>query len=105
MLKNSLTKLRDKYDNLPSIITMDVVIPSFRVNEFYLDKMVSVEKDQRVDHRFVIVIDRNIEEISPEQIEHLQNLEKTTPTRVRVNEKNMGASFSRNRGMKESHSD
>ncbi|CAJ0844825.1 3796_t:CDS:2 [Entrophospora sp. SA101] len=48
-----------------------------------------------------IVVDRNIEDISPEQIDYLRNLEKAAPARVRVNEQNMGASFSRNRGMQE----
>ncbi|CAJ0747015.1 12919_t:CDS:2 [Entrophospora sp. SA101] len=70
ILKNSLAKLKNKYNNLTDIVTMDVVIPSFR-------------------------------DISPEQIDYLRNLEKAAPARVRVNEQNMGASFSRNRGMQE----
>jgi len=100
-----LEKLKDKYNNLTDVITMDVVIPSFRVDSFYLDSMVSIEKDKRTDHRFVVVVDKNIGDITTEQLECLRNLERNSPTRVRMNEKNMGASFSRNRGMQESHSD
>ena len=105
ILQSALEKLKDKYNNLTDVITIDVVIPSFRVDGFYLGSIVSIEKDERVNHRFVVVVDKNIRDITKEQLEYLKNLERNSPTRVRINEKNMGASFSRNRGMQESHSD
>jgi len=104
-LQGSLEKLKDKYNNLTNVITIDVVIPCFRIDSFCLDSMVSIEKDKRTDHRFVVVVDKNIGDITVEQLEYLRSLERDYPTRVRINEKNMGASFSRNRGMQESYSD
>ena len=84
---------------------MDIIIPCFRIDKNCLDKIISIEREPKVDHRFIIVVDKSIDDISPEKLEYLINLEKTYPVRVRVNEKNMGASFSRNRGIQESHSE
>lgn len=105
ILKNSLDELKKRYNNLKPVLTLDIVVPCFRIDEKCLDRILSIKKDPRVDHRFIIIVDRNIEDIPQEKITYLKNLEKTYPIRVRVNEKNEGASFSRNRGMEESHSD
>jgi glycosyltransferase involved in cell wall biosynthesis len=105
MIKDNMNKLKEKYENLNSILTLDIVIPCFRIDEKCLNRILSIKKDSKVDHRFILVIDKNINDVSQEKINYLKNLEKLYQIRIRVNEENSGASFSRNRGAQESHSD
>lgn len=105
ILSESINIIKKKYKNLKPIITIDVVVPCYRINKFYIEKILEISSDERTDHRFIIIIDKNIEDINKNTYNYLKECEEKYNVRIRVNEKNMGASYSRNKGLKESHSD
>jgi len=71
-----LNKLKEKYKNLNSALPLDIVAPCFRIDENCLNRILSIKSDPRVDHRFIIIVDRNIKDIPQEKIDYLKNLEK-----------------------------
>ena len=88
--------------SVEKLLTLDVVIPSYRVNLEFLEPILQLPSPKTCSVMFVIIID---EPNSP-SVNILQQKYGADPfVRIRVNEANQGASASRNRGMKESAAD
>ncbi|KAL6297980.1 glycosyltransferase family 2 protein [Sparassis latifolia] len=79
-------------------LTLDVVIPCYRVLLPYLDAFLSLESSTTCTVMFIIIID---DPRSP-NISQLDEYSGRPDVRIRINDVNRGASASRNRGMKES---
>ncbi|KAF7799107.1 hypothetical protein EIP86_010337 [Pleurotus ostreatoroseus] len=80
-------------------LTVDVVVPCYRVNMEYLDRFFSLDIPPTCSVMFIIIID---DPRSP-NIESLLSAYGQRPdVRIRVNKTNLGASASRNRGLQES---
>lgn len=80
-------------------LTLDVVIPSFRVQLQFLEFMLNLKPSPTCTTMFIIIID---DPHSPARVELETRFASRPDVRVRTNEKNLGASASRNRGMAES---
>ena len=80
-------------------LTIDVVIPCYRVMMDYIDKFLALEVPPTCSVMFIIIIDNPN---SP----HIDTLQerygRRFDVRIRVNKQNSGASASRNRGLSES---
>ena len=91
---------------LPSVSTMttiDVCVPMYRINVEFVRDLLTLDVPPNCDTRFCVCLDSKP---TPEQVKILSNLEtRDHRLRVRINDKNMGASETRNRLMKESHYD
>lgn len=87
----------------PTMITIDVVVPSYRVNIIALRKILSIKQPMDVATMFFIIIDNPSAHNTPA----VQQLERDFLGRVRVRNlpTNMGASAARNRGIDESAAD
>ena len=100
-----------------SLLLLDVVIPSYRIELQYLQDICSIQVPSYMRTTFIIIIDNPShlvklidpsENISPSKAASLleRRLVESSGTdnnvRVRCNNENMGASASRNRGIKES---
>ena len=72
--------------------TLDILIPSHRASEFHLLRMLDVPKPDRLEVRFVIVLDNPEARVSPRLA---RRLERDDATLIR-NAENLGASASRN---------
>ena len=82
-------------------LTLDVVIPLYRVDLNFLDPIVQLRPPKTSVMFIIIVDDPNSPSLNP-----LQQKYGADPfVRIRVNKANLGASASRNRGMKESAAD
>jgi glycosyltransferase involved in cell wall biosynthesis len=96
----AITKwLRNKDVPMQKKMTLDVVVPSYRVQMKFLKPILELKASATCDVMWIIIID------DPESpsIPELQREHGMRPDiRIRVNAKNSGASASRNRGMKES---
>lgn len=80
-------------------LTIDVVIPCYRVIISYLDAILSLEPSPTCSVMFIIIID----DPSSSAITSLKCKYSHRPdVRIRINKENLGASASRNRGMAES---
>jgi hypothetical protein len=86
---------------VPKKLILDVVTPSYRVNEDYLRAICELAVPENCSTQFVIIVD------NPAHGEIRKILEDSYEdrVRVRVNDTNRGASFSRNRGLDESSAD
>lgn len=86
----------------PRLLTIDVVIPSYRVQLPFLDRILSLQSSSTCVVMFIIIVDDPC-------ASSICELEKKYGCRpdvcIRVNTENLGASASRNRGMKESAAD
>ncbi|KIK36718.1 glycosyltransferase family 2 protein [Suillus luteus UH-Slu-Lm8-n1] len=83
-------------------MTLDVVIPSYRVLLPFLDAILALKESPTCETMFIIIIDNPH---SSKIIELEAKYAHRPDIRIRVNESNLGASASRNRGMKESAAD
>ena len=83
------------------IVTIDVIVPTFRCMEEKLRSIVCLSSPACYSVRFIIIID------DPAHASLRERLERDFRDRVlvRVNETNMGASYSRNRGLNEATAD
>ncbi|KAF8897998.1 NAD-dependent epimerase/dehydratase [Gymnopilus junonius] len=80
-------------------LTLDVVIPCYRVDLAILDIILALKSSASCTVMFIIIID----DPSSPYISHLQSRHsRRSDVRIRVNKSNLGASASRNRGMDES---
>ncbi|KAH9475745.1 GDP-mannose 3,5-epimerase 2 [Psilocybe cubensis] len=94
--------LHDQACNPNRMVTIDVVIPCYRVDISILDRILSLKPTTTACVMFIIIID---DPLSP-NISQLESKYSSRPdVRIRVNRKNLGASASRNRGMEESAAD
>jgi GT2 family glycosyltransferase len=83
----------------PRVLTLDVVIPSFRVIIPYLRAILDLKPSSSCSVLFFIIIDNP----HAPQIPELQSLyAHRADVRIRVNAQNMGTSATRNRGINES---
>lgn len=80
-------------------LTLDVVIPCYRVQMSFLDSILQLHSSDTCSVMFIIIIDNPL---SPHISELLRKYEHRPDVRIRINPKNLGASASRNRGMEES---
>ncbi len=100
-----------------SIVLLDVVIPSYRIELSYLQDLCSIEIPTYMRTTFIIIVDNPLklvkmfdpfEKISPSKAASMLEMHLVVSSgtdnniRVRCNDVNMGASASRNRGIKES---
>ncbi|KAG1888066.1 glycosyltransferase family 2 protein [Suillus subluteus] len=83
-------------------MTLDIVIPSYRVVLAFLDPILALKESPTCDTMFIVIIDNPH---SPQITELEAKYAHRSDVRIRVNESNLGASASRNRGMKESAAD
>ena len=94
--------LSQKAPSVEKLLTLDIVIPSYRVDLNFLDPILQLRPPNNCSVMFIIIID---DPNSP-SIDPLQQKYGADPfVRIRVNKTNLGASASRNRGMKESAAD
>lgn len=91
--------------NAPSVkklLTLDVIIPSYRVDLKFLDPILQLRPPKTCSVMFIIIVDNP----NSPSLNLLQQKYGADPfVRIRVNKANLGASASRNRGMKESAAD
>lgn len=80
-------------------LTLDVVIPSFRVQLQFLEPILNLKPSPTCTTMFITIID---DPHAPARIELETKFASRPDVRIRTNDKNLGASASRNRGMKES---
>jgi len=88
--------------SVKKLLTLDVIIPSYRVDLKFLDPILQLRPPKTCSVMFIIIID----DPNSLSINLLQQKYGADPfVRIRVNETNLGASASRNRGMEESAAD
>ncbi|KAH0833002.1 glycosyltransferase family 2 protein [Lanmaoa asiatica] len=80
-------------------LTLDVMIPSFRVELRFLEPILNLKPSPTCTTMFIIIID---DPNSPARVELETTFASRPDVRIRTNDKNLGASASRNRGMRES---
>ncbi|KAL4065262.1 glycosyltransferase family 2 protein [Scleroderma yunnanense] len=80
-------------------LTIDVIIPSYRVQLPILDRILSLQSSSTCTVMFIIIID---DPLSPSICELEKKYAHRSDICIRINTENMGASAARNRGMKES---
>ncbi|KAG2143095.1 glycosyltransferase family 2 protein [Suillus clintonianus] len=83
-------------------MTLDIIIPSYRVQLPFLDPILALKESPTCETMFIIIIDNPH---SPKITELEAKYAHRPDVRIRVNKSNLGASASRNRGMKESAAD
>ncbi len=107
VLKSAINTLQSTYIHLlppPTMLCIDVVIPTYRVNVQALRKILSIEQPATVSTLFIIVIDHPSATETADEVKKFES-EYTGRVRVRCMPKNMGASAARNRGIEESAAD
>ncbi|KIY53636.1 glycosyltransferase family 2 protein [Fistulina hepatica ATCC 64428] len=81
------------------LLTIDVVVPSYRVDMRYLERILDLKPSPTASTMFIIIVDNPL----AASLGGLRaKYEHRTDVRIRVNQQNMGASASRNRGLAES---
>ncbi|KII96014.1 glycosyltransferase family 2 protein [Plicaturopsis crispa FD-325 SS-3] len=83
-------------------ITLDVIVPCYRVQIPILDGILTLQPSEECTVMFIIIID---DPASPHIPALLHKYDRSPNVRIRVNEHNVGASASRNRGLEESAAD
>ncbi|KAF9526234.1 NAD-dependent epimerase/dehydratase [Crepidotus variabilis] len=83
-------------------LTLDVVIPCYRVDLTVLNTMLSLKSSPTCSTMFIVIIDNPL---SPHIFELESRYAHRPDIRIRINKTNVGASASRNRGMEESAAD
>jgi hypothetical protein len=82
----------------PRSFVVDIVVPTFRVQHAYLERICSLRASRGVDAFFIVIVDDPRANISA-----LRSLESARSNlRVRMNPENMGAPMSRNVGLNQS---
>lgn len=102
------TYLRDRHgfatahiENVKKL-TLDVIIPCYRVNLEILSTILSLEAPSSTAVTFIIIIDSPNSSSIPAL---LARYSSNPNVRIRVNDTNRGASYSRNRGLEEASAD
>lgn len=90
---------KDRAPSMQAKLSLDVIVPSYRVDLERLSKILSLKSSPSCITMFIIIID---DPNSPtiHQLEHIHG--HRMDVRIRVNKSNQGASASRNRGLSES---
>lgn len=91
---------------LRPVVTLDVIVPTWRTPRATLDAMLALRVPDGVSTQFTIVGDRPGHAASEAVIGALQAAHRHNPmVRIRVNDANVGAGPTRNRGLAESAAD
>ncbi|KAI0922077.1 hypothetical protein AcV7_007840 [Taiwanofungus camphoratus] len=91
--------LRRSSSSVQRKLTLDVIIPCYRVNLSYLDVFLALQPSRTCTVMFIIIID---DPTSPNISKLMDKYAHRPDVRIRVNKVNLGASASRNRGLQES---
>ncbi|TBU27690.1 NAD-dependent epimerase/dehydratase [Dichomitus squalens] len=91
--------LRQRAPAVQQKLTLDVVIPCYRVLMKHLDAFLALRASPTCTVMFVVVVD---DPDSPRIHQLMQKYGDRPDVRIRVNAQNLGASYSRNRGLLES---
>lgn len=94
--------LSKKAPSIEKLTTLDIIVPSYRVDLKFLDPILQLRPPETCSVMFIIIID-NPDSPSIHLLEEKYGADPFV--RIRVNKANLGASVSRNRGMKESAAD
>ncbi|KAI0643639.1 NAD-dependent epimerase/dehydratase [Trametes meyenii] len=93
------TWLERRMSGVERKLTLDVIVPCYRVDMRCLDAFLTLPSSTTCRVMFIIIVDNPL---SPQIGELRQKYGERPDVRVRVNDHNMGASASRNRGLQES---
>ena len=80
------------------LTTLDVITPSYRCDQALLRGILALPRPSDADVRFIVIIDEPSQD-RPDGLRQVLERDYGADVRVRVNKRNMGASYSRNRGM------
>ncbi|KAI0722039.1 NAD-dependent epimerase/dehydratase [Cerioporus squamosus] len=80
-------------------LTLDVIVPCYRVDMRYIDAFLSLQPSSTCTVMFIIIVDNPH---SPRIHDLLEKYGRRPDVRIRINAQNLGASASRNRGLQES---
>jgi hypothetical protein len=94
-----INSMKNKGVSIEKKITLDVVVPSYRVQMSFLKPILELKASPTCSVMWIIIID---DPRSPFIGELQREYGMRADVRIRVNAKNSGASASRNRGMEES---
>jgi glycosyltransferase involved in cell wall biosynthesis len=94
-----INSMKNKGVNIEKKITLDVVVPSYRVQMRFLKPILELKASPTCSVMWIIIID---DPQSPSLGELQREYGMRADVRIRVNAENSGASASRNRGMEES---
>lgn len=87
----------------PPVVTLDVVVPTYRVPRAALDRILALRVPAGVSTQFTVICDRPGDAAAAAVIEALQAAHVDDPmVRIRTNAANIGAGPTRNRGLAES---
>lgn len=91
--------LQDSEINRPRLLTLDVIVPSYRVPLDDLHHILALQSTSTMSVNFIVIVD---DPSSPNValLEHRHG--HRVDVRIRVNSTNLGASETRNRGLRES---
>lgn len=94
-----INSMKNKGVTIKKKITLDVVVPSYRVQMRFLKPILELKASPTCNVMWIIIID---DPQSPSTRELQREYGMRADVRIRVNAENSGASASRNRGMEES---
>lgn len=105
LLLESINRVKDYFlenlgQTIPTFLRLDVIVPSVRANETFLERIINLEIPPHVETTFIIILDDPSERCYALK-EKFEGRYKDR-VRIRVNSINKGASYSRNRGLDES---
>jgi glycosyltransferase involved in cell wall biosynthesis len=108
VLTNAVQKVHDWLElNCSSppkqLLTVDVIIPSYRCDMVYLDRLLTIPVPTNCSTMFIVIVDDPNRKT--EIADLLKKYEHDWHYRIRVNSVNLGAPASRNRGLEESSAD
>jgi len=88
------------------LVSLDVVVPSFRADRVFLSRILALERPSDVVMMIIIQLDNPQSPDAQSLLLELQAQYKTDPwVRIRMNPENIGAGPTRNQGLKESSAD
>ncbi|RIB29881.1 Glycosyltransferase Family 2 protein [Gigaspora rosea] len=88
-------------DPIPRLLTLDVVVPTYRVQMQYLEPIIRLKRSNTASTSIIFIVDNP----NSPHIKDLKKFEHDAFIRIRVQGKNLGASEARNRGLAESNAD
>ncbi|KZT12678.1 glycosyltransferase family 2 protein [Laetiporus sulphureus 93-53] len=91
--------LRSRNPNVERKLALDVIIPCYRVTLTFMDRFLALQPSSTCVVMFIVIID---DPLSPNISELVRRYGSRPDVRIRVNAANLGASASRNRGLRES---
>ncbi|KAE9397627.1 glycosyltransferase family 2 protein [Gymnopus androsaceus JB14] len=96
------TRLRERACLATEMVSVDVIVPCYRVDLSILHTILQLKPSDSCTVMFIIIVDNPL---APNIAELEKLFAHRSDVRIRINEVNSGASYSRNRGMLESAAD